>query len=189
MSDSLRAHELQHTRLPCPSLSPWVCSYLCPLTWYCHLTIPSSVSPFSSCPQSFLTSGSFPMSCLFASGGQSIGASALASVLLMSIQGWFTLGLTGLISLQFKRLLQVISSTTVQKHKFFGTQPSLWSNSYNCTWLLEKTIALTIWSFVSKMTLLLFIIMSRFVIALPRSKCLLISWLQSSCAVICNPRK
>ena len=104
MSDSLQPHGLQHTRLPCPALSPGVCSTSCPLSQWCHPTISSSVIPFSSCPQSFPASGSYPMSQLFASGGQSIGASASASVLPMDIQGWFPLGLTGLSSLLTKGL-------------------------------------------------------------------------------------
>ena len=116
---------------------------------------PSAI-PFSSCPQSFPSSGSFQMSQLFASNGQIIGASVLASVLPMNIQGWFLLGLTGLISLLPKELLRVFSSTTVQKHQFFGAQPSLWSNSHICTWLLEKNIALSRWTFVSKVMCLLF---------------------------------
>ena len=94
--------------------------------------------PFSSCPQYFPASGYFPMNQLFTSGGQSIGASASASVLPMNIQGWFSLGLTGLVSLQSQGLSRVFSSTTIQKHQFFGVQPSLWSNSHICTWLLEK---------------------------------------------------
>ena len=98
MSDSLQPHELQHARLPCPSLSPGVCSNSCPLCQWCHPTISCSVSPFSSCPQSFPTSGSFPVSQLFSSGCQSIGASASALVLPMNIQGWFPLELTGLIT-------------------------------------------------------------------------------------------
>ena len=101
------SHVLQHTRLPCPSLSPGVCSNSCPLSQWCHPTISSSVAPFSSCPQSFPASGSFPISQLFASAGQSIGASALASVLPMNIQDWSPLGLTGLISLQSKGLSRV----------------------------------------------------------------------------------
>ena len=136
MSSSLQLHGLQHTRLPCPSLSPGACSDSCPLSQWCHPTISSSVVPFSSCPQSFPASGSFPMSRLFTSGSQSIRASA--TVLPMNIQGWLPLGLTGLISLLSKRLSRVFSSTTVQKHQFFSTQPSLWSNSHTCTWLLEK---------------------------------------------------
>ena len=99
VSDSLWPHGLQHARLPCPSLSSEVCSDSCPLNWWCHPTISSSVFLFSSCPQSFPASGIFPMSWLFISGGQGIGASALASVLPMNIQGWFSLGLTPLISL------------------------------------------------------------------------------------------
>ena len=120
---SLQPHRLQHTRLPCLSLSPRVCSNSCPLSQRCHPTISSSVAPFSFCPQSFPTSGSFPVSQLFASDGQRIGASASASVLPMKIQGWYSLGLTGLISLLSKGLSRVFSSTTVQKHQFFVTQP------------------------------------------------------------------
>ena len=123
--DSLWPHELQHARLPCLSLFPRVCSNSCPLSQRCHPTVSSSVTSFSSCPQSFPASGSFPMSWLFASGGQSIGASASASVLAMNIQGWFHLGLTSLISLQSKGLSRVFSSTAVWKHQFFGTQLSL----------------------------------------------------------------
>ena len=107
---------------------------LSPLSWWCHPTISTSVIPFSSCLQSFPASRSFPMSQLFTSGDQSIGAS---SVLPMNIQGWFSFRLTGLISLQSKGFSRVFSSTTVQKHQFFSTQPSLWSNSHICTWLLE----------------------------------------------------
>ena len=136
MSNSLRPHEPQHTRLPCPSPTSGVCSNSRPLSWWWHPTISSSVVPFSSCPQSFPESGSFQMSQLFTSGGQSIEASA--SVFPMNIQGWFPLGLTGLISLQSKGLSRVFSNTTVQKHQFFGTQPSSWSSSHIHTWLLEK---------------------------------------------------
>ena len=137
MSNSLWPHGLQHTRLPCPSPSSIVCSNSCPWRQWCYPTISCSVSPFSYL-QSFPASGSFPMSCLFASGGQSIGDSASASVLPMNIQGRFPLELTGLISLQSKGLSRVFSNTTVQKHQFFGTQPSLWSNSHIHAWLLEK---------------------------------------------------
>ena len=133
---TLRPHGLQHIRLPCPSPSPEVCSNWCPLSWWCHPTIPSSVTPFS-CTQSFPASGSFPMSQHFILGGQSIRASA--SVLPMNIQGWFPLGLTGLISLQSKGLSRVFSSTAVWKHQIFSVQPSLWSNSHIHTWLLEKS--------------------------------------------------
>ena len=128
VSDSLRPHGLQHARLPCLSLSPGVWSNSCPLIWWCYSTIPSSVVPFSSCPQSFPASGSFPVSWLFASGGPSIGASASASVLWMTIQDWFPLGWTGWISLQSKGLSKVFSSNTVQKYQFFSAQPSLWSS-------------------------------------------------------------
>ena len=116
LSDSLRPHGLKHTRLSCPSLSPRVCPTSCPLNRWCHPTISSSVSPFSSCPESYPASGSFPVSQLFAPGGQSIGDSASASVLPMNIQAWFPLGLTGLISLLSKGLSRVFSSTTTQKH-------------------------------------------------------------------------
>ena len=129
VSDSLRPHERQHARLPCPSPSSWICSNSCPLSQWCHPTISSSV-PFSSCPRSFPASGSFPMIWLFTSGGRSIGASALASVHSMNIHGWFPLGWTGLISLLSKGLSRVFSSTTVRKHQFFGTQPSLCSSCY-----------------------------------------------------------
>ena len=103
-----------------------------------HLTISSSVIPFSSCLKSFPASGSFPMSQFFASGGQSIGVTTSASVLPMNIQGWFPLGLTSWISLQSKGISRIFSNTTVQKHQFFGAQLSLWSNSHIHTWLLEK---------------------------------------------------
>ena len=108
VSDSLRPRGLQHARLPRPSLSPRVCSNSCPLSWWHHPTISSSVTPFSSCPQSFPASGFFPMSPFFVSGGQSIGASAARSVLPMNIQHWFPLGLTGLLSLQSKGLSRVL---------------------------------------------------------------------------------
>ena len=125
---------------------------------------------------------------LFTLGGQSIGASALASVPPMDIQDWYPLGLTGLISLQSKRLSRVFSNTTVQKHQFFGTQPSLLSNSHIHTWW-KKPIALTRWTFVGKVMSLLFNTLSRLVRAfLPRNKHLLISWLQSPSAVILEPK-
>ena len=122
---SLWPHGLQHTRLPCPSPTPGACSNSCPSSRWCRPTILSSVIPFSSCPQSFPASGSFPTSLFFASGGQSIGASALASVLPMNTQDLFPLGLTGWVSLQSKALSRVFSKATVQKHKFFSTQLSL----------------------------------------------------------------
>ena len=169
MSRSFRPHGLQHTKLSCPSLFPRVCSNSCPLSWWCHPTVLSSVALFSSCPQSFPASGSFPLKWLFASGSQSIGASVSASLLPMNIQSWFSLGLTDLISLQSKGLSRAFSSITVWKHQFFGVQPSLWSNSHIHTRLLGKLI----WTFVSKAMSLLFNMLSRFVIVfLPGSKCL-----------------
>ena len=165
----------------------------CPLSWWCHPTISSSVIPFSSCLQSFPASGSFLMSQLFASGGQSIGASALASVLPTNIQGWFPLAFTkwsarfDLLAVQgtLKSLLQHHSSkASILWHSaFFRVQLS---HPYTTT---GKTIALTRWIFVGKVMSLLFNMLSRFVIAfLPRSKHLLISWLQSPSAVILDPR-
>ena len=140
MFSSLQPHGLQCTRPLCPSYLS-VCSHSRPSSQWCHPTTSSSVVPFSSCLQSFPASGSFPMN-QFASGGQSIGASVSTSVLPTNIQDWFPLGWTGLISLQSKGLSRVFSNTTVQKLQFFGTQPSLWSNSHIHTWLLEK-LALT----------------------------------------------
>ena len=145
MSNSFRPHGLQHTRLLCPLLCPKVCSNSWPSSQWFYLTITSSATPFSFCLQSFPASGSFPMSRLLASCGQRIRASA--SVLPMNIQCWFLFKLTGLISLQFKGLSRVFFNTTIQKHRFFSAQPSLWSNSH----ILEKlymttgkTIVLTI---------------------------------------------
>jgi len=180
---------MHHAKLPCPSVSPRVCSNSYTLSWWCHPNSSSSVAPFSSCPQSFPASGSFPMSQFFTSGGWSIGASASISVLLMDIQGWFPLGLTDLISLQSKGLSKVFSNTTVQKHQFFGTQPS-YGLTLTSIHDYRKTIALTIQTFVRKVIFLLFNMLSRFVIAfLPRSKHLLILWLQSPSAVILEPKK
>ena len=151
MSDSMQPRGLQHTRLPCPSLSPGVCSNSCPLNWWCHPSIPFSIVLVSSCPQSFLVSGSFLKSFLFASGGLSIWASA--SVLPMNIPVWFPLGLPGLISLLSKGLSRVFSSTTVRKHQFFSAQPSLWSNSHICTW---RNPSFDFQTFVGKVISLLF---------------------------------
>ena len=137
-SYTLGPHGLQLTRLPCPSPTPRTCSNSCPSSRLCHPAISSSVNPFSSCLKSFPASGSFLMSQLFASDGQSIGASASASVLPMNIQDWFPLGLTGWISLQSKRLSRVFSNITVATHQFFSAQLSLLSNSHIYTWLLEK---------------------------------------------------
>ena len=155
---TLRPHELQHARLPCPSLC-YSCLNSCPLSQWCHTTISSSVVPFSSCLQSFPASGSFPKSQLFTSGGQTIGASALASVLPVSIQYWFPLGLTGLISLLPKGLSRVFSSITIWKHQFYRHLSAKWC-------------------------LCFFNMLFRLVIAfLLRSKHLLILWLQSPSAV------
>ena len=125
VSDSLQPHGLQHTRLPCPSPTPGAYSNSCPLSRWCHPTTSSSVVPFSSRLQSFPATGTFPVSQFFTSGGQSIGASASASVLPTNIQDWFPLGSTGWISLQSKGLSRVFSNTTAQKHQFFGAQLSL----------------------------------------------------------------
>ena len=124
VSDSLRPHEPQHARPSCPSPTPGVHPNPCPLSRWCHPTISSPVVPFSSCPQSFPASGSFPMNQLFTSGGQSTGVSASTSVLPMNTQDWSPLVWTGWISLQSKGLSGVFSNTTVQKHQFFCT-PSL----------------------------------------------------------------
>ena len=134
MSEVLQPHGLQHTRLLCPSRSPRVYSNSRLLSQRCHPATSTSVAHFISCPQIFPASGSFPTSQLFASSGQSIGASTSAIVLPMNIQGWFLLRLTSLISLLSKKLSRVFSSTTVQRHRFFGTIPSLWSNSHIRTW-------------------------------------------------------
>ena len=138
MSYFCSPHELQHARPPCPSPTPGVHSDSRPLSQWCHPAISSSVIPFSSCPQSLPASESFPMSQLFAWGGQSIGVSALASVLPMNIQVWSPLERTGWISMQSKELSRVFSITTVQKHQFFGTQLSSQSNSHIHTWPQEK---------------------------------------------------
>ena len=138
VSASLRPHELQHARPPCPSPTPGVHSNSCPSSQWYHPDISSSVVPFSSCPQSLQTSGSFQMSHFFMSGGHSIGVSASTLVLPMNIQDWFTLGQTGWIALQSKGFSRVFSITTVQKQQFFGAQLALWFNSHIHTWLLEK---------------------------------------------------
>ena len=138
VSDSLQPHESQHTRPPCPSPIPGVHPDSCPLSQWCHPAISSSVVPFSSCPQSLPASESFPMSQLFAWGGQSTGVSALASFLPKESQGWSPSEWTGWISLQSKGLSRVFSNTTVQKHQFFSAQPSSQSNSHIHIWPLEK---------------------------------------------------
>ena len=138
MSDSLQPHESQQASPPCPSPTPGVHPNPCPLCRWCHPTISSSVVPFSSCPQSLPASGAFPMSQLFAWGGQGIGVSASASVLPKNTQDWSPLEWTGWISLQSKGLSRVFSNTTVQKHQFFSAQLSSQSNSHIHTWPLEK---------------------------------------------------
>ena len=187
---SLWPHGLQHARLLCLSLLPWVCSNSCALSRWCYLTISSSVSPSSSCPQSFPGSGSFAMSRLFTSGGQSIGVSAIAAVLPKYSQGWFSLGCTDLISLQSKGLSRVFSSTTMQRHQFFGAQSSFFMVQFSPYMTSGKNIALIIQAFGGKVISLLFNMLSRFVITfLPRTKHLLISWLQSPSTGILEPKK
>ena len=171
MSDSLPPHRLQHTRLPCPSPSPWACSNSCPLSQWCHPTITSSVIPFTSCLQSFPSSRSFLICRLFVSSVQSVGASVSASVLLMNIQDWFPLGLTGWISFRSKGLksfLQHHSSkaSILRRSAFFTVQLS---HPYMTT---GKTIALTRWTFVGKVMSLLFNMLSKFVIAFHKQWCL-----------------
>ena len=160
MSDSLRPHGLQHTRLPCPSPTLGAYSNSCPSSKWCHATISSSVVPFSSCLQAFLASGSFPMSQFISSGGQRIGASASTSVLPMYIQDWSPLGWTGWISLQSKGLSRVFSNTTVQMYQLFGAQLFLVQLLHPCM-TTGKTIALTRWIFVGKVMSLLFNMLSR----------------------------
>ena len=142
-------HELQHTSVPCPSLSLWVCSNSCPLSQWCHPTI-SFCHPFSSCPQFSPESGSFTVSWLFTSSGQSIGAPFLP----VNVQGWPPLGLTGLISVRSNRLSRVFYSTAIWKHLLLSTEPSWWSNSHPYM-TNGKSIALTIWTFVGKVMSLL----------------------------------
>ena len=188
VSDSLRPHGLQHARPPCPSSTPGAYSNSCPSSRWCNPTISSSVIPFSTRPQSFPASGSFLISQFFESGGQSIGVSASASVLPMNIQDWFPLELTDLLSLQSKGLSRVFSNTTVQKHQFFGTQPSSQSNSPYMT--TGKTIALTRRTFINKVMFLLLNKLSRLVTTfLLRSERLLISQQQSPSVVILEPKK
>ena len=175
MSTCLQSHGLEHSRLLCPSLSPGVCPDSCPLNQWCCSTISSSVTPFSSCPQSFLAPGAFPMSWHFTSGGQSTEASTSASVLPITIQGWFPFGLTGLISLLSKGLSRVFSSPTVQKHQFFNAQPCLWSNSHIHDFWKKHNFDCT--DFVSKIVPLLFNTLSRFVKAI-------VSWLLLLCFCI-----
>ena len=156
MSDSLGHHEPQHTRPPCPSPTRGVHPNPCPLSWWCHLTISSSIIPFSYCPQYVPASGSLPMCQLFASGGQNIGVSVSTSVFPMNTQDGYPLVWTGWISLQYKGLSSVFSNTTVQKHQFFGAQ-LFYSPTLNPSLTTGKTIALTRQAFVAKVMSLLFI--------------------------------
>ena len=190
MSDSLRPNELQHARPPCPSSTLRVYPNSCPLSRWCHPTISSYVIPFSSCPQSLPASGSFQMSQISASDGQIIGVSASISVLPVNTQDWSPLGWTGWISLQsqgtLKSLLQHHSSkASILLHSaVFIVQLS---HPYMTT---GKTIVLTRWTIFGKVMSLLFNMLSRLVMIFsPRSKCLLISWLQSPSTVILEPRK
>ena len=139
LSNSLRPHESQHARPPCPSPTPGVHSDSHPLSQWCHPAISSSVAPFSSCLQSLPASESFPMSQLFAWGGQSTGVSAVASFPQKKSQSWFPSEWTGWISLQSKGLSSIFSNTTVQKHQFFGAQLSSQFNSHMHTWPQEKS--------------------------------------------------
>ena len=186
VSNSLQPHGLQHTRLPCPSLSTRVCSNSCTMSRWSHPTFSSSVIPF--CLESFPASRSFLISQLFTLSGQGIGASASASVLPKNIQCWFPLGLTSLISLQSKGL-----SSLLQHHS--SKASILWCSAYHMVQLshphtTRKTIPVMIQNFVGKVMSLLFNILSRLVTAfLARSKHLLISWLQSPSAVIFEPKK
>jgi len=189
MSDSLLPHELQLTKLPCPSVFPGICSNSCPLSQRCYLAISSSATLFSFCLHSFPELGSFPMNQFIASGGQSTGVSASASGLPINPQGWFLLGWTGWISLQTKGL-QESSPHHSSKASI------LWRSAFCIEQLThphmttEKTIAMTRWTYVCKLMSLLFNKLSRLVITfLLRSKYLLISWLQSLSAVILEPKK
>ena len=184
MSDSLWPHGLQHTRLPRPSPAPKDCSNSCPSSQWYHPTISSFVVPFSSHLQSFPASGSFQMSQLFTSGGQSIGVSGSASILPMNIQDWSPLGWAGWISLQSKDP-QESSPTSQFKSINYSLLSFLYSPTLTSIHDYGKTRALTRQTFISKVMSLFFNMLSRFVIAfLPRIKLLLISWLQSPSAVI-----
>ena len=190
VSSSLQPHGLQHARPPSPSPTPGAYSNSCPLSRRSHPTILSSVIPFSSCLQSFPASGSFQMSQFFTSGGQSIRLSASASVLPMNIQDLFPLGWTGWISFLSKGLSRVFSNITVIKVSILH-HSAFFIVQLSCLYMTTgKTIALTTLTFVGKVMSLLFNMLSRLVINfLPRSKHLLISWLQSPSAVILEPPK
>ena len=185
MSDPLQPHGLYHNRLPCPSLSPGVCSNSRPLSQWCHPTISSSVVPFSSCLQSFPASGSFPVSQFFASFGQIIGVSASASVVPMNIQNWFPLRLTGLISLQSKRLKEFSPTPQFKSINSLALGCFLYGLTVTSIYDYRKNHSFDCMEFWLKVMSLLFNMLSRLGIAfLPRSKRLLISWMQSPPAVI-----
>ena len=184
VSNSLRPHELQHARLPCPSPTPGTCSYSnsCPSRRWYHPTVSSSVVLFSSCLQSFPASGSFPVSQFFSTGDQGTGVSVSASVLPMNVQNWSPLVWTCWISLQSKGLSIVFSNTTAQNHQFFSFLHSPTLTSIRDYW---KNHSFDWQTFVGKVMSLLFNMLLRLVITfLPRSKCPLISWLQSPSAMI-----
>ena len=190
VSDSLWPHESQHARPPCPSPTPRVYSHSCPSSQWCHPAISSSVVPFSSCPQSLPTSGSFPMSQLFASGGQSIGLSASASVPSNEHSGLISFSFDWFDLLAVQRILKSL----LQHHS--SKAPILWCSDFFIVQLSHpymttgKTIALTRWTFIGKVMSLLFNMLFKLVIAfLPRSKHLLISWLQSPSPVISEPKE
>ena len=136
--DSLQPHGLEQARLSCPSPTPRACSNSCPLSWWCHPTISSSIVPFSSCLQSFLTSGSFPMSQFLASGGQSVKSFSFSNSPSNEYSGLVSFRIDRYDLLAIQGTLEAFTNTTVQKHQFFGAQPSLWFNSHVRTWLLEK---------------------------------------------------
>ena len=184
MPDSLWPHWLQHASLPCPSPSPGACSNSCSLSWWCHPTISSSVIPFSYCLQSFPDQGLFQWVSSLHQVAKVLVLQPQHQSLQWRFRKWrFHLGMNGWISLQSKGLSRVFSNTIVQNHQFLGAQPSLWSNTYICTWL-GNTITVTRQTFVSEVICLFLNMPSRFVIAfLPRSKHVLISWLQ---VTICN---
>ena len=184
--------------------TPWTAAYQASPSFYCLLGLfkfrsIESVMPSNYiiiCHHLFLLPSVFPSIRIFSSElslyirWPSIGTSASESVLPMNIQGWFPLGLTGLTPFQSKRLSSIFSISTISGHQFFKAQPSLWLSSHIHTWLLKKTIALTIWTLVCKVICLFFNMLSSFVIVfLPRSKCFLISWLQSPSTVILKPKK
>ena len=189
MSDYLWPHGLQHARPPCPSATPGACSNSCPSSRWCHPTI-------SFCHPLVLLTSIFPSIRVFSNESAlhirwpKYWSFNFSISLFNEFSGWFPLGLTGLISLQSEGLSRVFSSTTVQKHQFFGIQTSLWSNSHICTWLQKKTIALTVQTFAGKVMSSLSNTPPRIVTAfLPRSKRLWISWLQSLFTVILESKK